>query len=352
MENNNKIGNDIKNLVKNNSIHKKDPYDFKKGILTRIIFGILMAISDAIPGYSGGTTLTFIGFYDKLIFRFKKIFSKVNYLWINNILWLLPFLIAWGLGMYGFSSLIEIIIKAKYTYLLILIFSLFTFLSIPTFIIVNKPHLIDVKTKKLLFKKNYNIKSLIFFLIGISIVIAVGVYICLSGGIVIDGRFDHKELDNYKSWPLIIFSLMLAGFAILIPGFSGSMILFLTHNYDKVYFGLFQHFWLHIPLIILSLISMIIGIILNVLLASFLLKKYHNYYLSFSFGLVSGSFITIIVSGANNFKAFDHTHVSLNIALIFLSLLIIIVLNIGLFFISWNRFKNEYEKKLNSNLFL
>lgn len=49
--------------------------EYKKGYFTRMLFGIFMGISDGIPGYSGGTTLTLLGFYEKLIFKIKEIFT-------------------------------------------------------------------------------------------------------------------------------------------------------------------------------------------------------------------------------------------------------------------------------------
>lgn len=40
-----------------------------------MIFGFLMGISDAIPGYSGGTTLTLLNFYDNLVENTKGVFK-------------------------------------------------------------------------------------------------------------------------------------------------------------------------------------------------------------------------------------------------------------------------------------
>ncbi len=35
-----------------------------------------MGLSDAIPGYSGGTTMSIIGFFEKLVYKVKNIFKQ------------------------------------------------------------------------------------------------------------------------------------------------------------------------------------------------------------------------------------------------------------------------------------
>ena len=53
--------------------------EYKTEFLKRSIYGIFMGISDGIPGYSGGTTLSLLGFYETFIIRLKLIFKKNSF---------------------------------------------------------------------------------------------------------------------------------------------------------------------------------------------------------------------------------------------------------------------------------
>lgn len=63
------MNNNTGNIKKNN---KKLTYD----ILSKIFLGMFMGISDGIPGYSGGTTLSLFNFYDVLMNKIKLLFKK------------------------------------------------------------------------------------------------------------------------------------------------------------------------------------------------------------------------------------------------------------------------------------
>lgn len=326
---------------------KATGYDeYKKGYLTRMIYGFFMGISDGIPGYSGGTTLTLLGFYEKLIFKIKEIFTDFKNAWWKNILWLLPFLIFTGIALLGFSLVTNWIAEAGFQYLLILIFGLFTFLCIPSFILVNKPNLIKIKYGTLFIAKKNNI-SIILFVVGFLIILAIGLFIYFNGGIQLEGNIVEPIAPGVE-WITLSLSMALAGFVALIPGISGSMTLFLTGVYDDIYFGALNNIFENIPLLILLTISAGIGIIINVLITSFILKRWKEYYISFSFGMVVASFITILLAGKFYLEGIGPISVA-EIFLIILTLIIVVLINVFLFLISMNQTKQNDIFQIKNN---
>lgn len=74
------------------NVNKKN---YLKDVLLKIFYGLFMGVSDGIPGYSGGTTLSLFNFYDELMKKIKFIFSKNKFkLKLNTFLNLLPFLVS------------------------------------------------------------------------------------------------------------------------------------------------------------------------------------------------------------------------------------------------------------------
>ena len=134
-----------------------------------------MGISDGIPGYSGGTTLSIIGFYDDLIRNIKLIFKPdvKKYFW-KYLLWFLPFLVAWIAMMLGFSKLVSAASDNQHAIILVFLFGFFALFSVPIFYIKNKQDLPNYKTFFAeVKKKEYKARiKLIFILAGFVILIA------------------------------------------------------------------------------------------------------------------------------------------------------------------------------------
>lgn len=303
--------------------------EYKTSYFKRMFYGFFMGISDGIPGYSGGTTLTLIGFYEKLIFKLKSFLTDFKRSWWRNILWLLPFLFFWIISLLLFSFVTNKIATAGYQYTLIIAFGLFAFLSIPTFVIVNKPDLIRIKNQKI-FVQKANWKSIFLFITGFLIVLGIGIFIYFSGGISLEGNLNIDLKKPTINWLYIILSITLAAFVMLIPGISGSMILFLTSKYDDVYFGVLNDPLGNIGLLSLMGVGVVFGIIINILVSSVILRRWKNFYLSYCFGMVASSFITITLAGEPYLNLIGSIN-GLEIAIIVLITFFVIWINILLF---------------------
>jgi len=312
--------------------------EYKKDYLTRMMFGVFMGISDGIPGYSGGTTLTLLGFYEKLIFKIKEIFTDFKNAWWKNSLWLLPFVIFTLITLLVFSLVTNWIAEAGFQYLLILMFSFFTLFCIPSFILVNKPNLIMIKNGSIVIAKKNNV-GIILFVIGFLIILSIGLIIFFNGGIRLEGN-QPGAITPSINWLFLFLSMVLAGFVTLIPGISGSMTLFLTGAYDDIYFGALNSPFSNIPLLIILAIGVGIGIIVNVLITSIILKRWKEHYISFSFGMIVASFITILLVGRFYFESIATTSVA-EVFLVIVSLLIIVIINVFLFIVSLDKFKEK-----------
>ncbi|MGL4950783.1 MAG: undecaprenyl phosphate translocase family protein [Mycoplasma sp.] len=287
-----------------------------KTILLNILYGIFMGISDAIPGYSGGTTLTLIGYYEKLVSNIKSIFKPdVKKDFWKYFLWFLPFAIAWVGILFGVMKLVDVVADAEMAIALVFLFGSFAFFSIPIFIVSNKKKLITYKE----IKSNEPKSKVHLIIIGIAFVAMIGMGLAarfipetvLADGTHIKGVTFADNAQNWvdpKSPPgtdqiiFLLFSSMVAGFALLIPGLSGSMMLFMTGWYPKVSEMLSSILsgapgaTNYAPWLVLLIIGLIIGVILATIVINIIIKKWEKIFYSISLGLVSGSFLAIFIS--------------------------------------------------------
>lgn len=276
-----------------------DYQDYKKEFFNRMLYGIFMGVSDGIPGYSGGTTLSLIGFYETLIIRLKLIFKKNSFSnWFKNILWLLPFLIFWVGSIFAFSYLSEFIVSSGYVIPLIFLFFSFSFFCIPIFFYKNiwsKGFFFIYLNFKSIKQKN-NLVTTIWFLIGILIILTISLIIFFTGGIsLIPVNNQNARIDFGIEWLWICLSAFLAGFCMLIPGISGESIFYMTNYYDEVFWNVLQNPLTNIYLLLLIIICVVIGIALSIVTTSFLLKKFTKNFLYFCLGLVCMSPISILL---------------------------------------------------------
>lgn len=266
-------------------------------IFLKIFYGFLMGISDGIPGYSGGTTLSLLNFYDSFLIKFKKLFIKSNWKdWCKNFLWLLPFLLSWGIFLILFSFLSSFISSNGISYQIILFFLFFSFslFCIPNFFLI-----------KLKYKKNrINNKKDIFYLIAlflslfIMLLIGLGVY--FNGGINLN-KENHETNVFFNLKLLLILSMcFLSGYCLLIPGISGSLILFLSNTYKEVYWIALQNPLNNIVVILLIFLFIGLGFIASVFTINLLIKKYNKIFIYLSLGFIIGSPIAMILGFCGN----------------------------------------------------
>lgn len=332
--------------------------EYKTEFLKRSIYGIFMGISDGIPGYSGGTTLSLLGFYETFIIRLKLIFKKNSFSnWFKNILWLLPFLVFWIGSIFGFSFLSEFIVSSGFVIPLILLFFSFSFFCIPIFFYLNiwskRYFFVYLNFKSI--KQKKNLTSVFLLSIGLLIMLTISLVIYFTGGIKLEVVNEQNNKINLGiEWLWICLSAFLAGFCMLIPGISGESIFYMTNYYDVVFWNVLQHPLSNIYLLILIIISIGIGILISIIFTSYFLKKFNRNFLYFCFGLVCMSPIAILLGmfGNNEYiQLFVNMFVSdfYSLAFAIFAILLGLVLNLLLIF----QIKNNKKKiNLDSNCIL
>ncbi len=355
------IKNNIDNVENQNIINN----DHKKKIIERSIYGVLMGISDGIPGYSGGTTLSLLNFYETFIYKTKRIFKPFNKnIWWRNILWLVPFVLFWVISLVLFSvfgkflatgqilgkdfSDIIFINDTGYAIVLILMFSFFSLFSIPLFWWANKPKVFFYKNENIDNKKK--IINLVLFIIGFLLILIIGLIVFfLRDGIDLTSSSNVNKLDYSVSNLLLIpISSFVAGFAMLFPGISGSLTLYLFNTYDDIYWTIIQHPISNIIYLLICGICILLGIFTCIFTTNILIKKFKDQYYNFCFGMICSSFIAILLAGKKYYSDLSINY-PIAIPLIIVSLIVVISIN-TLIYIKIKNDKNNTKIDTNINL--
>ncbi len=277
----------------------------KDSIPRKMAYGILMGLSDGTPGFSGGTTLSLLNFYDKLIINFKGIIKpETGKTRFQHLLWVIPFLIMWIITLLGFTLLINYISEKQQGVAAVLMFATFALLSTPLFLMVNNLN-IRKESKDKLSKKQFDKKIIALMILGGLLMLLIAFVVryafdAKDGGVSMLKHSTGVIEWNGKNIFLVIAAGFCAGFAMLIPGISGSLILYLFNVYTDITGTLSAA--IHgdlkgaIPILCILIVSILIGIITSVLITSTIIKKWKKEFLAFSFGLVCCSFAAILIS--------------------------------------------------------
>ena len=178
-------------------------------LIKDILKGVLIGISNIIPGVSGGTMAVSMGIYDTIISAITNLFKDFK----KSILTLLPFLIGMLLGIGGLSFAIEYLFKH---------FPLQTGLLFIGLILGGLPSI----TKRVK-GTGFSIVNLILFLIFFSAIIVLQ---------LVSGKGDVSLVTSFSIVQTIKLFLvgMLASATMVIPGVSGSLILMLIGFYRPI----------------------------------------------------------------------------------------------------------------------
>lgn len=243
-----------------------------------LIVGFIFGLAGIIPGIAGGTVLLVSGTYKKIVAAVSNLFSK-NF--VRNFLILLPFGIGAIIAVAAFVYPINIALH----YCLFAIVSLFAGLIIGTY-----PSLVD-KIKAEPKKKSFILTLIISFVIaGI-----IGIFsIVFNTNTIIENLFANRP---YYIYFIVFFVGLICSSGLIIPGFSGSMLLLVLCFYKPILNTLkFGNFWSDFSIICALLVGAIIGFILFSKLMNFMFSKHPigTYYCSM--GLVAGSLVSIFVN--------------------------------------------------------
>jgi putative membrane protein len=232
--------------------------------------GLLMGTSDAIPGVSGGTIAVILGIYDRLIEAINGIFSKN---WRKHLEFLIPLGIGVGAAILAFSHVI--------TWLLLHYPNQTNFFFMGLIIGV-LPFLFNQADMKTTFKGSH------YILLIIAIV--------LIGSLAFFKEPDADLLlDTTKSSVLLglFFSGFIASMAMILPGISGSFILYLIGSYATVMHAVKS---MDVSVIAIVLAGAAIGIVLCSKIIRYFLSTFPSYTFAIIIGMVIGS-VAVIFPG-------------------------------------------------------
>ena len=253
-------------------------------VIKYILSGIATGLANVVPGLSGGTILVLTGSFTPLTESLSSVVKKHDNNRKEHILTIIEHLIGIIIGVLIFSFLIPILSKFMFAQLVVF------FLGIV------------VASSYIFFKKEIqNIKKInwISFLIGFAICVCMALFV--EKGESIDPTFVKKP----SIWFLIALLALgaLTGAAMIFPGISGSLILFMFGMYYTVWGYIkdtisqlikFDFNWnMIIPCMFIG-IGIILGVILSSFISKFVLKKYKYGSLSLILGLVLGGCVSLL----------------------------------------------------------
>ncbi|NLK96438.1 MAG: DUF368 domain-containing protein [Clostridiales bacterium] len=229
-------------------------------IIINILKGVVISISQIVPGVSGGTIAIVLGIYDKLIHAVNNIIKDFK----NQYKILLQVGIGAILGMFIFSNIINVIID-KYP-----IQIGYMFIGI----ILGGAPLMFKKSTENGFKK----KNLIYLAIGIIVAL-------LLSGSGVDNSAVIRELSFMNAIWLFIAGVIIA-VALILPGISGSFMLLILGLYNTVMAAISE---INIIVLLPILVGGIVGTLATARLIEWLLKKFpgETYMMIFGFVLAS-----------------------------------------------------------------
>lgn len=228
--------------------------------------GMVIGVSNVIPGVSGGTMAVVMGIYDRII-------ESINH-FLNDPKKYLHFLIPLGIG-----AGLGIIIFSRVILWLFEYYPMATNFLFIGLILGGCPLLYKEAAKSKIETKNW-----IYFIITLSILIIFRFLNAEKG--------DAKVVVSYDFQSVIIlfFAGLIAAFSMIIPGISGSFMLVLLGQYTLV-MTIIKEF--HVLLLIPIGLGVVMGGLIALRLVEYLLKSFPQQTYLAILGLVVGSIFTI-----------------------------------------------------------
>ena len=237
--------------------------------IKNILKGMVIGISNIIPGVSGGTMAVILGIYDKLIATINNFFKDIK----KNIVFLGTIGIGAVLGILLFSKLLTYLLDPINGYMEA---THFFFIGL---IVGSLPIIYKKAIEEKVNKKNY-----IFLITAFVIVFAMS---------LMGDAESNTAVIRTLSFGIAI-KLCIAGFvaaaAMILPGVSGSFILLLMGIYSTVVTAVSE---MNIILLIPVGIGVILGVLTMTKLIEALFKKYPQTAYFTILGLIIGSIIAI-----------------------------------------------------------
>lgn len=258
-------------------------------MLKTLIGGIAVGLANIIPGVSGGTMMVVLGLFNRVMSSISGIFTKKNPNRLDDIKFLATVLIGAMIGLVVFANVLEWCFGNYPTQ------TMFGFVGMVAFSI---PSLVRSEMKedeRLNAKTPTSKKALSILGFGLGCVIIFGMMLIAP---------EEKELviTSFPALDLVYLLKMVligfvAGFAMFIPGVSGSMCLLIIGEY-YLFKSLLANVTSFDLQILIPLAFMGVGILLGIVASSkitgYCLKHFHNITIYFILGLVIASSIVLI----------------------------------------------------------
>lgn len=229
--------------------------------------GILMGISDLIPGVSGGTIAFILGIYDRLLEAISGFFSRD---WKKYLGFLVPLGIGIVITLLLFSRVIEYLLEQHYEA------TQFFFMGLIIGVI---PYIM----KQAEVKKNFTTRHLIILLV-------IGAALAVTAFIPTEEDLAPITSLTLPIFFLLFFSGWLASMAMLLPGISGSFILLLLGVYSTAINALST---LNIPVALAIGAGVIVGFIVSSKAIQYLLEHFTYVTYAAIIGLILGSLFVV-----------------------------------------------------------
>lgn len=244
--------------------------DFFKNFLK----GIAISISQIVPGVSGGTIAMILGIYDKLLYAVNNI--------VNDFKNQYKILVQVGLGAVIGIFLFSNIVKTLFDKFPIQVGYLFIGV-----ILGGAPLMYRKATVK-----GFSKSSILYLIAGVAIVLLMGEPDNTASAII-----TKLSLFNFI-W--LFFGGFVVAVALILPGISGSFMLFILGLYNTVMTAVAQ---VNILILIPVIIGVVVGTLVTARVIELLLKKFPNQTYILIFGFILGS-VFAVFPGFDGAKSF------------------------------------------------
>ncbi|WP_407271967.1 DUF368 domain-containing protein [Radiobacillus sp. PE A8.2] len=231
--------------------------------------GILMGASDVVPGVSGGTIAVVLGIYDRLIEAINGFLSKE---WKKHLAFLAPLLIGVGASIYLLSGVVTWLFEHHPRP------TQFAFLGL---IIGVLPFLFNKSDAKNTFKTQH----VVLLVIGAIIVGSMAFFHTVESE-----PMQNLTISNYL---FILLAGFIASSAMILPGISGSFLLYLMGVYTTVFGAVHD---LQLDIVAVFGVGFVIGIVIMSKIIHYFMANFPTSTYALVIGLVIGS-VAVIFPG-------------------------------------------------------
>ena len=186
-----------------------------KDYIINMFNGFCMALTDSVPGVSGGTIAFLLGFYDMFINSLDDIFRGNMKAKKKALTFLIKLGIGWVIGFLASATILSNLFTTK-IYAMSSLFIGFILAAIP----------LIIKQEQDSFKGKY--KNIVFAVLGIALVVGITL---LSSNTLIDVNVSKPNLFTYL-YVMVAASISIT--AMVLPGISGSTLLLVFGLYIPI----------------------------------------------------------------------------------------------------------------------